>query len=115
MGGLFLSRKYHLDAGYITIPAATKIVLKFLDIKIDDKSHYLKILRGAKKGWFGGKMHGKRMFQVSREEILQYANQLQQTEKYNLFTFEEIQTLQKRTISLEVPEREVDPEPIHSL
>ncbi|WP_318502907.1 hypothetical protein [Bacillus sp. T3] len=83
-----MSRIYHLDAGYITIPAASKIVHHFLGIVQEDKSHYIKILRGAKKGWFGGKMHGRRMFQVRREEIINYAKELQRAEQYNLFTFD---------------------------
>lgn len=83
-----MSRVYHLDAGYITIPAASKIVHHFLEIVHEDKSHYIKILSGAKKGWFGGKMYGRRMFQVSREEIIKYAKELQLAEQYNLFTFD---------------------------
>jgi hypothetical protein len=86
-----LPRSYHLEPGYITIPTASKIVEGVLGIVYDeDFSHYLKILNGAKKGWFGGKMHGRRMFQVRREEIIQYAKELQQAEKYNLFTYETV-------------------------
>ena len=87
-----MARNYHLDPGYITIPAASKIVQGVLGIVNDDDviSHYLKILNGAKKGWFGGKMHGRRMFQVRREEIIQYAKDLQRAEKYNLFTYETV-------------------------
>lgn len=92
-----MSRNYHLDAGYITIPTASKIVRRFLDIPRDDKSHYIKILSGAKKGWFGGKMHGRRMFQVRREEIIQYAKELQLAETYNLFTYDRVGNYHKET------------------
>ena len=36
-------------------------------------SHYNKILNGAKKGMFGSKKHGTRMYQVRKEDIIQYA------------------------------------------
>ena len=86
-----MARNYHLEPGYITIPTASKIVQSVLEIVHDeDNSLYLKILSGAKKGWFGGKMHGRRMFQVRQEEIIQYAKELQQEEKYNLFTFQSV-------------------------
>ncbi|MGJ7922530.1 hypothetical protein [Neobacillus sp. LXY-4] len=82
-----MTRNYHLDPGYITIPSASKIVRQKLGIVTDEKFYYIKILNGAKKGWFSGKMHGRRMFQVRRNEIIQYAEELLQAEKYNLFTF----------------------------
>ncbi|HZG72369.1 MAG TPA: hypothetical protein VEY51_12610 [Chondromyces sp.] len=82
-------RTYHLDPGYVTIPEATRIVTRMLCItNKDDRVHYKKILRGAKKGWFGGKMHGKRMFQVRRRDIIQYAEELLEAEKFNLFIFD---------------------------
>lgn len=84
-----MTRHYNLSPGYITIPTAAKIVLRILDIKNkDDQSYYKKILSGAKKGWFGGKMHGKRMFQVRKKDIFQYAEELLFAETYNLFTFD---------------------------
>jgi hypothetical protein len=86
--GFELVRHYHLNAGYITIPTASKIVLEVLGIVEDDKSHYKKILSGAKKGWFGGMMHGRRMFQVRRKDIIQYAEELLEAEKYNLFSLD---------------------------
>ncbi|WP_147535476.1 hypothetical protein [Bacillus marasmi] len=85
-----MSRNYHLDHGYITIPTASKIVINKLGIIDDNQSHYVKILNGAKKGWFGGKMHGKRMFQVRKDEIIQYANELEKLETYNLFTYDSL-------------------------
>jgi hypothetical protein len=84
-----MGRKYHLDPGYVTIPEAANIVKGMLGISNeDDHSHYLKILRGAKKNWFGGKMHGKRMFQVRRIDIIKYGEELLEAEKFNLFTFD---------------------------
>ncbi|SEN71228.1 hypothetical protein SAMN05192533_11832 [Mesobacillus persicus] len=83
-----MGRMYHLDHGYITIPEANNIVKRTLGIvKKDDKTYYFKILRFAKKGWFGGKMHGKRMFQVRRKDIVQYAEELLEAQRYNLFNF----------------------------
>jgi hypothetical protein len=91
IGGIRLARNYNLDPGYITIPTASKIVQSVLGIVHDENfSHYLRILSGAKKGWFGGKMHGRRMFQVRQVEIIQYAKELQHAEKYNLFTYETV-------------------------
>ncbi len=84
-----MTRHYNLSPGYITIPTAAKIVLRILDIKNNDnQSYYKKILSGAKKGWFGGKMHGKRMFQVRKKDIFKYAEELLSAETYNLFTFD---------------------------
>jgi hypothetical protein len=83
-----MGRKYHLDPGYVTIPVAANIVKEMLGItNPDDHSHYYKILRGAKKSWFGGKMHGKRMFQVRRVDIIKYGEELLEAEKFNLFTY----------------------------
>lgn len=84
-----MGRKYHLDPGYVTIPEAASIVKGMLgNNNKDDYSHYYKILRGAKRRMFGGKMHGKRMFQVRRVDIIQYGEELLEAEKFNLFTFE---------------------------
>jgi hypothetical protein len=84
-----MGRKYHLDPGYVTIPKAANIVKGMLGItNEDDHTHYKKILRGAKKNWFGGKMHGKRMFQVRRVDIILYGEELLEAEKFNLFTFD---------------------------
>lgn len=69
-----MSKNYHLDPGYVTIPDANKIVLRILKItNQNNKSHYHNILAGAKQGLYGGKKHGKRMYQVRREDIIQYA------------------------------------------
>jgi hypothetical protein len=56
-----LTRTYHVDQGYVTIPEANKIVLRILNI-IDrgDKSHYKRIYSGTKKGLYGGKKYGSR-------------------------------------------------------
>ena len=88
-----MMRNYHLDPGYITIPHAARIVNGMLGTtdKKERKQQYVKILRGAKKGWFGGKMHGRRMFQVYRNDILQYGKELVEAEKYNLFTYDDLQ------------------------
>ncbi|MGG5255378.1 hypothetical protein ACQYAD_18285 [Neobacillus sp. SM06] len=82
-------KKYHLDPGYVTIPEANEIVLRILRIvNKGDKSHYNKILEGAKKGIFGGKKHGSRMYQVRKDDIVQYAEECLQNEKANLFNVE---------------------------
>lgn len=88
-GGARVARHYHLDPGYITIPKAASIINGMLAIsdQKEQKQQYKKILRGAKKGWFGGKRHGKRMLQVYRNDILQYGKELMEAEKYNLFTY----------------------------
>lgn len=93
-----MSRTYHLDHGYITIPTASKIVLNTLGIIQDEQSHYLKILSGAKKGWFEGKMHGRRMFQVRKDEIIKYADELKRIETYNLFTYETVSNHSERVL-----------------
>ncbi|MED1472669.1 hypothetical protein [Bacillus salipaludis] len=84
-----MSKTYHLDPGYVTVPEANKIVLRILKIiNQDDKSHYNKILNGAKRGLFGGKKHGTRMYQVRKEDIIQYAEECMQEEKSKLFDIE---------------------------
>ncbi|MGM0904446.1 MAG: hypothetical protein ACQEXB_25525 [Bacillota bacterium] len=84
-----MGRRYHLDPGYVTIPEAANIVKRMLGItNEEDHAHYKKILRGAKRSWFGGKMHGKRMFQVRRVDIIKYGEELLEAEKFNLFTFD---------------------------
>ncbi|MDQ0246161.1 hypothetical protein J2S09_003748 [Bacillus fengqiuensis] len=73
----------------MTIPEANKIVLRILNIfDKEDKSHYNKILAGAKKGMFGGKKHGSWMYQVRKEDIIQYAEECLRSEKLNLFNFQ---------------------------
>jgi hypothetical protein len=93
-GSLTMTRHYHLDPGYITIPEANDVVKRILKIaNQNDKTHYHIILEGAKKGKFGGKKHGKRIYQVLREEIIQYANEFLQEEKLKLFNIEVIKSL----------------------
>lgn len=71
-----MSRKYNTDPGYVTIPEADEIVLRMLRFKNpNEKSHYNKILAGAKKGLFGGKKYGARMYQVQINAIKEYANE----------------------------------------
>ncbi len=82
-------KKYHLDPGYVTIPEANEIVLRILRIvNKGDKSHYYKILEGAKKGLFGGKKHGSRMYQVRKDDIIHYAEECLQSEQRNLLNLE---------------------------
>ena len=84
-----MSKTFHLDPGYVTVPDANKIVMRILNIfDHNDKSHYNKILNGAKKGLFGGKKHGSRMYQVKEEAIKQYAEECLQSEKLKLFDIE---------------------------
>lgn len=84
-----MPRRYHLDPGYVTIPEAANIVKKMLGIyNQEEQNHYTFILRGVKKGWFGGKMHGKRMFQARRKDIIQYGEELIEAEKFNLFNLD---------------------------
>ncbi|KKI93237.1 hypothetical protein WQ54_05210 [Bacillus sp. SA1-12] len=84
-----MKKNYHLDPGYVTVPEANKIVLRILRIvNQHDKSHYNKILEGAKKGLFGGKKHGTRMYQVRKEDIIQYAEKCLQSEQLQLFDLE---------------------------
>lgn len=84
-----MAKNFHLDPGYVTVPDANKIILRMLRItNQNDKSHYLKILNGAKKGLFGGKKHGKRMYQVRKEDIIQYAEECIQNEQLQLFDIE---------------------------
>ncbi|RSK28827.1 hypothetical protein EJF36_19180 [Bacillus sp. HMF5848] len=79
-------RKYNLDPGYITVPEANQIVLRVLRIvNKNDKSHYNKILAGAKKGLYGGKKYGSRMYQVRKEDIIEYAEKQLQNEQLQLF------------------------------
>lgn len=81
-----MGKNYNLDPGYVTIPEANDIVKRMLGIvHKEDKTHYNKILKGAKKGLFGGKLHGKRMYQVRKADILQYAEELIEAEKIKLF------------------------------
>lgn len=81
-----MGKNYNLDPGYVTIPEANDIVKRMLGIvHKEDKTHYNKILKGAKKGLYGGKLHGKRMYQVRKADILQYAEELIEAEKIKLF------------------------------
>lgn len=85
-----MAKTYHLDPGYITVPEANRIILRILKIiNKDNKSHYNKILAGAKKGLFGGKKYGTRMYQVRREDIIHYAQKCLQNEQLQLFDIEE--------------------------
>ena len=87
--GLEMGRNYQLDPGYVTIPEASDIVKRMLGIvNKEDKTHYNQILKGAKKGLYGGKLHGKRMYQVRKADIVQYAEELLEAEKIKLFQFE---------------------------
>ena len=82
-------KTFNLDPGYVTIPEANKIVLRILNVyNKDDKSHYNKILDAAKKGLFGGKKYGSRMYQVLRNDIIQYAERTLRNEKLDLFNLE---------------------------
>jgi len=84
-GVLMKKRKYHLDPGYITIPDANKIVLRILRIANQaDQTHYRKILAGAKKGLYGGKKYGERIYTVLKKDIIQYAEELLQEEQKKL-------------------------------
>ncbi|MCP3740824.1 hypothetical protein [Rossellomorea sp. BNER] len=87
-------KNFHLDPGYVTVPEANKIVLRLLRItNQSNKSYYNKILNGAKQGRFGGKKHGKRMYQVRREDIIQYAEKCLQSEQLQLFDIELVPNL----------------------
>jgi hypothetical protein len=95
LGGLDLTTRYHLEPGYVTVPDANKMVLSILKmVGHEDKSHYYKILNGAKKGLFGGKKYGSRMYQVRKEDIRLYAEECFQTEKLKLFNFEIVSDLE---------------------
>jgi hypothetical protein len=95
LGGLELTTRYHLEPGYVTVPDANKMVLSILKmVGQEDKSHYNKILIGAKKGLFGGKKYGSRMYQVRNEDIRLYAEECLQTEKLTLFNFEIVSNLE---------------------
>jgi hypothetical protein len=86
--GVNMGRNYNLDSGYVTVPEASEIVKRVLGIvNKEDKSHYNQILKGAKKGRYGGKMHGKRMYQVRKQDI-KYAEELLTTEKVRLLHIE---------------------------
>lgn len=87
--GFDLGRSYNLETGYITVPDANKIVLRVLGIvNKEDKTYYNKILSDAKKGKYGGKLHGKRIYQVRKDDIMQYAEELLHAEKLKLFKLE---------------------------
>lgn len=89
-----MTRHYNLDSGYITIPEANDVVKRILKIaNQNDKTHYHIILEGAKKGQFGGKKHGKRIYQVLREEIIHYANELLKKETLKLFNIDIIKSI----------------------
>jgi len=89
MGVFGMTKHYHLEPGYVTIPEANKIVLRILRIvDINEKSHYTKILTAAKKGLYGGKKYGSRMYQVRRQDIIQYAERHLQTEQLELFNID---------------------------
>ncbi|MDR4947196.1 hypothetical protein [Neobacillus cucumis] len=84
-----MAKTFHLDPGYVTVPEANKIVLRILNVfDHEDKSHYNKILNGAKKGMFGGKKHGTRMYQVRKDDIIQYAEECLRDEKLKNFNIE---------------------------
>lgn len=87
-GGLLMKkRKYHLEPGYITIPDANKIVLRILRIvNQKDQTHYRKILAEAKKGLYGGRKYGERIYTVRKKDIIQYAEELLREEQKSYFT-----------------------------
>ncbi|WP_102344804.1 hypothetical protein [Bacillus sp. Marseille-P3661] len=81
-----MPRNFNLDPGYITVPKANKIVLQILrTVDQHENSHYSKILRRAKIGLLGGKKHGKRMYQVRKKDIMQYAEECLKVEQLKLF------------------------------
>ncbi|WP_078429830.1 hypothetical protein [Alkalihalobacterium alkalinitrilicum] len=89
-----MSQKYHLESGYMTVPDANRMVLNMLRItNLNEKSHYKKILAGAKKGLFGGKKHGTRMYQVRKDDINEYVLKCLQEEQLKLFNIEVVKRL----------------------
>ncbi|OAS87788.1 MULTISPECIES: hypothetical protein [Metabacillus] len=102
-----MTKNYHLDLGYVTVPEANKIVLRILRItNQNDKSHYNKLLTGAKEGLYGGKKYGKRMYQVRREDIIQYAETCLQNEQLQLFDIELVTNLNKVEEANQLPKIE---------
>lgn len=91
-----MARHYRLEPGYITIPEANDVVKRILKIaNQNDKTHYRIILEGAKKGHFGGKKHGKKIYQVLREDIIHYAEVLLKEEKLKLYNIHIIKDLEE--------------------
>lgn len=89
-------RKYDTDPGYVTVPEANRIVLRMLRITNQkDKSHYKKILEKAKKGSFGGKKYKKRMYQVRKDDIIEYAKSLLKDDQLKLYDIEIADNLYK--------------------
>lgn len=89
-------KKYHLDPGFITVPDANRIVLHMLRITNQkEKKHYNKILAGAKKGLFGGKKHGTRMFQVRQADVIEYAQKCLKDEQLKLYNIDVVRDFQK--------------------
>jgi len=84
-----MGKTYNLEPGYITVPEANRIVLTMLRItNLNEKSHYNKILKGAKQGMYGGKKHGTRMYQVRKKDIKEYALKCLQEEQLQLYKIE---------------------------
>ena len=100
-----MARNYHLEPGYITVPQANEIVLTMLRIaNRQEKKHYNRILAGAKKGEFGGKKHGSRMYQVREADIREYGIACLQEEQVQLFQIEIAQDTNKLDRDRQLPQ-----------
>ncbi|MCT2537106.1 hypothetical protein NC661_05955 [Aquibacillus koreensis] len=79
------TRLYNVDPGYVTITEASEIVSQLLRLTDKESNTYkIKIREDAKKGLFGGKKYKKRMYQVKRADIIQYAQDIKRQEQVEI-------------------------------
>ncbi|WP_110113086.1 hypothetical protein [Bacillus sp. CGMCC 1.16541] len=99
-----MKRMYQTDKGYITLPEAASIVVKMLKVenKAEAQAHYQLLLNHAKAGLLGAKRFGTRMYQVKRDKIIQYAEELALEERINLFNIHLVENIQDLTQSKEI-------------
>ncbi|WP_186579783.1 hypothetical protein [Aquibacillus kalidii] len=82
-------RHYNVDPGYVTITEASEIVSNILRLTKQDSQTYKTTIReGAKNGLFGGKKYKKKMYQVKRADIYQFAHDLKREEQLALYNIE---------------------------
>ncbi|MBM7703572.1 hypothetical protein [Metabacillus iocasae] len=91
-----MKRMYQTNKGFITIPEATRIMVKMLKVQSEKEAqaHYQELLDKAKLGMFGAKRFGTRMYQVKRDAIIEYAEECALEERINLFNIHLVENIQ---------------------
>lgn len=87
-----MAKKFHTDIGYITITEAALITLEIMEQEITEESltFWQDLIRDkAREGKLGGKRYKKRMWQVLRDDVIDFAKSKKEEKdnELNLFDF----------------------------